>query len=109
MKIRHVAVGVATAVLMTGPALALAEARMPRKPLGAMTCHDFLLIEDAAKPEIVYWAATYDKGGKPERTVVDVDDTDKIVPVLVEVCKQAPSESFWQKVRAEARKVEKTL
>jgi acid stress chaperone HdeA len=109
MKIRHVAVGIAAAVLMTGSALAFAEATSPRKPLRAMTCHDFLLVEDASKPEIVYWAATYRKDGKPESTVIDVDDTDRIVPVLVQACKQAPNESFWQKVRAEARKLEKTL
>ena len=81
MKVRHVAVHVAAAVLMTGAAFAFAEARTPRKPVRAMTCQDFLLVEDAAKPEIVYWAATYRKDGKPESTVVDVDDTDKIVPV----------------------------
>ena len=107
MKARRVAVGVAAAVLMTGSALALAEASTPRKPLRAMTCHEFLVIEDAAKPEIVYWVATYGKGGKPESTVIDVDDTDRIVPVLVEACKQAPNESFWQKVRAEAGKLAK--
>ena len=104
MKILHVAVGVAAAVLMTGSALALAEASSPRKPLRTMSCHDFLLTEDAVKPEIVYWAATK---SKPEIAVIDVDDTDKIVPVLVEACKQAPNESFWQKVRAEARKLAK--
>jgi acid stress chaperone HdeA len=100
MKVRHAAIGVVAAVLMTGSALVLAEASTPRKPIRAMTCHDFLLIEDAAKPEIVYWVATY---GQPQSTVIDVDDTDKIVPVVVEACRQAPNESFWQKVRAKAR------
>jgi acid stress chaperone HdeA len=100
MKVRHAAVGVVAAVLMTGSVLALAEASTPRKPIRAMTCHDFLLIEDATKPEIVYWVATY---GQTQSTVIDVDDTDKIVPVVVEACRQAPNESFWQKVRAKAR------
>ena len=103
MKVRHAAIDVVAAVLMTGSALALAEASTPRKPIRAMTCHDFLLIEDAAKPEIVYWVATYGGPGKPQSTVIDVDDTDKIVPVVVEACRQAPNESLWQKVRAEAR------
>ena len=106
MKIRPVTVGIVAAVLMSGAAFALAEARIPRKPLRAMTCHDFLLVEDAAKPEIVYWAATYRKDGKPDRTVIDVDDTDRIVPVVVEVCRQVPHESLWQKVRAETKKLE---
>jgi acid stress chaperone HdeA len=100
MKIRHTAVGVVAAVLMTGSALGFAEANTPRKPIRAMTCDDFLLVEDAAKPEIVYWVATY---GKPQSAVIDVDDSDRIVPVVVEACRQSPSESFWQKVRAEAR------
>ena len=80
MKVRHAAVGVVAAVLMTGSALVLAEATTPRKPIRAMTCRDFLLIEDAAKPEIVYWVATFGKSGEPQSTVVDVDDTDRIVP-----------------------------
>ena len=103
MKVRHAAIGVVATVLMTGSALALAEASTPRKPIRAMTCHDFLLIEDAAKPEIVYWVATSGERGKPQSTVIDVDDSDKIVPVVVEACRQAPNESFWQKVRAKAR------
>jgi acid stress chaperone HdeA len=101
MKVRHAAVGVVAAVLMTGSALALAEATTTRKPIRAMTCRDFLLVEDAVKPEIVYWVATFGKSGKPQSTVVDVDDTDRIVPVIVEACRQAPNESFWQKVRVE--------
>ena len=84
MKVRHAAVGVVAAVLMTGSALVLAEGTTPRKPIRAMTCRDFLLVEDAVKPEIVYWVATFGKSGKPQSTVVDVDDTDRIVPVVVE-------------------------
>jgi acid stress chaperone HdeA len=103
MKVRHAAVGVVAAVLMTGSVLVLAEASTPRKPIRAMTCHDFLLIADAAKPEIVYWVATYGEAGKPQSTVIDVDDTDRIVPVVVDACRQAPNESLWQKVRAKAR------
>jgi acid stress chaperone HdeA len=101
MKVRHAAVGVVAAVLMTASTLVAAEATTPRKPIRAMTCRDFLLIEDAAKPEIVYWVATFGKSGKPQSTVVDVDDTDRIVPVVVEACRQTPDESFWQKVRVE--------
>jgi hypothetical protein len=37
----------------TGSALAFAEASSPRKPLRTMICYDFLLTEDAVKPEIV--------------------------------------------------------
>ena len=103
MKVRPTAVGIVAAVLMTGSALVLAEANTPRKPIRAMTCHDFLLIEDAVKPEIVYWVATSGESGQPQSSVIDVDDTDRIVPVIVEACRQAPNESFWQKVRAKAR------
>ena len=102
MKVRPTAVGIVAAVLMTGSALVLAEANTPRKPIRAMTCHDFLLIEDAVKPEIVYWVATSGESDQPQSAVIDVDDSDKIVPVVVEACRQSPSESFWQKVRAEA-------
>jgi acid stress chaperone HdeA len=107
MRTRQVAA--ALAALIIAADVSVAAAGSPRKPIRSMTCRDFLLADDGAKPEIVYWAAAFRKDGKPERIVVDVDDTDRIVPVIVEACKQAPSESLWHMVRSQAGRLDPML
>jgi len=109
MRIQRLAIGIVAAMVVTAPVLAAADARPGRKPLRKMSCSDFLLMDDAAKPEIVYWAATYSQGGKPGSAFLDVDDSDRMVPSVIEKCKGAPAEPFWAMVKAEARKVEKKL
>jgi acid stress chaperone HdeA len=109
MKLSRVAAGVAVAGLLIGSSLPDASAGPPRKPLGQMTCADFLGLDDAVKPEIVYWAAIHGQGGRLGVDVIDVGDTDRVVPLLVEQCKGTPRDSFWRKVRAEAERFEKRL
>lgn len=101
MKVLRVAAGLAAAILVTSSAPSLAASNPARKPLGQMKCADFLGYEDAAKPEIVYWAAIHDRGGRKIADVVDVDDTDRIVPRVVEKCRMTPEESLWHQVKAE--------
>ena len=40
-----------------------------------MTYEDVLLGEDSFKHKVLYWAAAYGKGGKPEAAVLDVKGT----------------------------------
>jgi HdeA/HdeB family len=76
MRINHVAVaGVVAASLIAGATLTLAKSAS--KPLGKMTCQDFLAIDDTVKPKVVYWAVAYAKGGKPQAAVLDIEGTDK--------------------------------
>jgi acid stress chaperone HdeA len=109
MSLPRVAIGVVTAALLAGATLAVAQSSSAKKPLGKMTCEDFLGIEDSIKPKMVYWAVAYGKGGKPERAVIDVEATEKVIPVLIDECKKAPKESFWQKMKAEFKKLEKKI
>ena len=89
---RGVVVTLAAAVLLTQSGLAFAQSSPVRKPGRQMTCGDFLLVEDTVKPEMVYWAATRDARGGHVNAVIDVDAIDRMVPVLVERCRQAVSE-----------------
>jgi hypothetical protein len=108
MRMHRLVIGGAVAAsLMAGTTAAFGEAA--KKPLGKMTCEDFLAVDDTVKPKVVYWAVAYAKGGKPEAAVIDVEATDQITPVLVEECKAKPKESFWKKVKAEVKKIEKKL
>ena len=60
-----------------------------------LSCEDFVALDDFVKPKVIYWAEGFTANGKPIDSVVDVDNTDKLVPVLVQECKQTPKASFW--------------
>ena len=118
-KLTLLAIGMSTA--LAGTALAdkpaatdkLAKTDKPAKPAkmgkgpkpAKMTCEEFLALDEVSRPKLVYWAEGFNRKGKPEDAVFDVDTTDRLVPVLVDVCTKAPKESFWQKVKAEFKKV----
>lgn len=53
-----------------------------------MTCEDFVALEDVQKPKVIYWAEGFNRKGKAEDAVFDVEATDRLVLVLVEVCKK---------------------
>ena len=85
---------------------AATPAKMVKGPKPAkMTCEDFIALDEVSRPKLVYWAEGFNRKGKPEDAVFDVDTTDRLVPVLVEVCTKAPKESFWKKVKEEFKKV----
>ncbi|SDI03049.1 HdeA/HdeB family chaperone [Nitrosomonas sp. Nm132] len=63
-----------------------------------ITCEEFLALDDVLKPKVVYWAEGFNKKDKPIEYVLDVDKTDRLVPVIVIECKETPKLSFWQKI-----------
>jgi acid stress chaperone HdeA len=109
MYLQHLAIGIVTAALVSSSTPALAQSDAAKKPLGKMTCEDFIGFEESFKPKVVYWAVAHSQSGKPESAGVHVAGIEKIVPVIIEGCKKAPKESFWEKVKAEVKKLEKKL
>jgi acid stress chaperone HdeA len=109
MYLQRLVIGVVSATLVAGSTVAFAQSDSAKKPLGKMTCEDFLGFEESFKPKVVYWAVAYGQGGKPESAGVNVAGIEKMVPVLIDGCKKAPKESFWEKVKAEVKKLEKKL
>jgi acid stress chaperone HdeA len=109
MTARPLATILLAGALVGGFAPTLTDARQARKPLGQMTCEDFLLVDDAAKPEIVYWVASRSEAGTPAKDVPDVDATDSLVPVLVEHCRATPAAPFWHTVKSQSDKLDKKL
>jgi len=59
---------------------------------GTMTCEDFVALADVEKPRVVYWLEGFTKNAKPAQTVVDVQETDRVVPVVVSECVKSPKE-----------------
>ena len=102
--------GVVAASLVASSTGALAaQSSAANKPLGKMTCEDFIAMDEQFKPKMVYWAVAYGQGGKPESAGVNIEGTEKMIVALGEACKKTPKESFWEKVKAEVKKLEKKL
>ena len=97
--------------IKVAPAVTPAAAPTPahhaaaKKPLPKMTCEDFIGLDESFKPKAVYWAVAYGKNGHPEAEEVDVVGVEKVVPIVIEECQKAPKETFWQKVKAEWKKL----
>jgi len=107
-------------VLLIACAAGLAAAADSKKPVSQWTCADFIALDDQFQPKAVYWASAYVKGGEPEESMLDIDGTEQITPILVEDCEKEPKASFWEKLKlawhkvesgakAEAEKIEKKL
>ncbi|HEY6365829.1 MAG TPA: HdeA/HdeB family chaperone [Candidatus Binatia bacterium] len=109
MGLQRLAIGVAVAILVAGSTAVFGQSTGAKKPLAKMTCEDFIGFEESFRPKVVYWAVAYGQGGKPESAGVHVAGIEQMIPVLVEGCKKAPKESFWEKVKAEVKKLEKKL
>ena len=94
--------GVLLATTVTSAALAAtpaAPAAAAMKRPAKMTCEEFVALDDVQKPKVVYWAEGFSKKGKPVDSVVDLDETDRLIPILVTECKQTPKLTLWQKIK----------
>jgi len=109
MQLQRFVTGVIAAALVASSTFTFAASSEVKKPLGKMTCADFLGIEDNFKPKVVYWAVARGQGGKPESAGVNVAGIEKMIPVVVDACKNAPKDSFWEKIKAEVKKLDKNL
>lgn len=108
MNTRYIVIGISAVVMLAGSTLGLAaeapkaegaKAESVKKPLGKLTCEDFIGFDDVIKPQYVIAAVAHTKGGKAKNAVIEVVDTDTLVPFLVEECQKAPKESFWAKLK----------
>jgi hypothetical protein len=106
MKLRSIVLGSSlAAALLAAPPDAAALSGSGRQPIRPhMTCQEFLRSDDAVKPEIVYWFATRPTRGASD-AVIDVEATDRLVPVVIERCNDAPDSSLSRHVNAEATRL----
>lgn len=88
-----------SAALAASPAAATTAANAAMKKPAKMTCEEFIALDDVQKPKVVYWAEGFSKKGKPVDSVVDLDETDRLIPILVTECKETPKLTLWQKIK----------
>ena len=100
-------------LLSIGASVVLANSAQADKPAKAdkgtkpakMTCEDFLSFDVVSRPKLVYWAEGFNGKGKADDAVFDVESTDRLIPVITEVCQKEPKASFWKKVKEEFKKI----
>jgi acid stress chaperone HdeA len=88
------------AALLLGSALvvpAMAQAPAKANPL-KMKCEDFLAVDEAYRPAVVYYVAGVDKVGITETDTM-VEDTATPIAAIVAECQKSPKASFHAKVR----------
>ncbi len=73
------------------------------KPM-EMTCEEFLSYDEVTRPQIVFLSEGLNGEGKPNDAVFDIEQTNTLVPVLVEDCQREPKTSYWQKMKNEFKK-----
>jgi hypothetical protein len=91
-------IAVITGALLTTTMISPAFAAMQRP--GKITCEEFVALDDMAKPKVVYWAEGFNKKGKPDDAIVDIDETDRLGPMIVTECKMTPKEPFMKTMKA---------
>jgi len=77
-----------------------------KKPMPKWTCEEFLAVDAQFQPKVIYWSSAQSKAGKPAGSTVDIEGAEKVVPMVIDDCRKAPQESFWNKLKDAWKKVE---
>lgn len=73
------------------------------KPI-QMQCSDFVDLESDLQPELYYYLDGYDRATKTQDDVAGEVDLEQDYAAFVEICKQAPKESLWTRLKAHFEK-----
>ncbi|MDR5815684.1 MULTISPECIES: HdeA/HdeB family chaperone [unclassified Caballeronia] len=65
-----------------------------------MTCADFVQVDDAYKPALVYWVAGVDKLGVSGTETTVVDTMQPVAATVAQECQKDPQTKFMTKVRS---------
>ncbi|MEX3973766.1 HdeA/HdeB family chaperone [Paraburkholderia caribensis] len=65
-----------------------------------MTCADFVQVDDAYQPALVYWVAGVDKLGVTATETTVVDTMQPVAATVAQECRKDPQTRFMTKVRS---------
>ncbi|MDR5781341.1 HdeA/HdeB family chaperone [Caballeronia sp. LZ065] len=65
-----------------------------------MTCADFVQVDEAYKPALVYWVAGVDKLGVSGTETTVVDTMQPVAATVAQECQKDPQTKFMTKVRS---------
>jgi hypothetical protein len=65
-----------------------------------MTCEEFVSLSKDVQPEVAYFLDGYSRKDNTDVAIAGEIDLERDTAVFVELCKPAPKESLWQKIKA---------
>ena len=101
--------GAASMLALTSMAHAANTNTDTKQPVSKWKCEDFLAVKDTFQPTAVGLGEAINKSGKVEDAVLDVDGVETLTPLVITACKEAPKDSFVQKIKSEWAKVKKDV
>jgi acid stress chaperone HdeA len=95
-------IAAAICVLVVGASGASGVARAAEQKIAPakMTCSDFVQVDDAYKPALVYWVAGVDKLGVTGTETTVVDTMQPVAATVAQECRKDPQTRFMTKVRS---------
>jgi acid stress chaperone HdeA len=64
-----------------------------------MSCADYVAVDEAYRPALIYWVAGVDKLGIKETDTMVIDTAHPVAETVAEACTQDPHASFVSKVK----------
>jgi acid stress chaperone HdeA len=87
-------------VLICIAAAQAASAQEKKVTPAKMSCSEYVAVDEAYRPALVYWVAGVDKLGVKETDTLVVDTAHPVGEIVTEACTQDPHASFVSKVRS---------
>ena len=98
---------VAAAGILTVASHSAAVAGTPQRE--SMKCGEFLALDTVQRPKVIYWAEGVNNKGTPQDAVIDIEATDRVIPIIEEKCRVEPQASLWAKIEASWRQFEASV
>ncbi len=64
-----------------------------------LTCADYTYLSARQQGEVAYWIDGYNRAKRVDAAAVDAVDFERDTAVIVQVCKDAPKDSLWAKIK----------
>jgi acid stress chaperone HdeA len=87
-------------VLFCIAAAQAASAQEQKVSPAKMTCADYVAVDEAYRPALIYWVAGVDKLGIKETDTLVVDTAHPVAETVTQACTQDPHAPFVSKVRS---------
>lgn len=87
-------------VLLCLAAAQAASAQDKKISPAKMTCADYIAVDEAYRPTLIYWVAGVDKLGIKETDTLVVDTAHPVGETVAQACALDPHASFVSKVRS---------
>lgn len=68
------------------------------------TCEDFIALNESFKPTAIGFAEALNKNDKPEDAVLDINGTEKVIPLVIEACKKPQKNPLLARSNLSGRK-----